>query len=129
LRPLENVRIVAIQAAFYFDDCNATTWKSDSVIEAVSFPGILPILNKPVVLHEIQDVLHEFPFISHRRRILPTDSLDNTSEETAVIKFFFTEAMTAERMSFSSKNLGVFLDKPLKIPISFARDNTHAATD
>ena len=106
-RPLENVGVVPVKAAFQFNYNCSAAWHRNRVVMAVFTARNVPFADKVSVLHEVEDGLNEFAFVAHRRRKLAAYSLDGSPKNTAVVKFQLIEPVASKLMRLRFQSLGV----------------------
>lgn len=94
-RPFKDIRVVAVQASFEFDDCGAAASQSHRVVMPILTARGIPVADVLRILHVIQNVLYEFTLLAHRCRELAAYSFNSPTKKPAVIKLMLVEAVPA----------------------------------
>lgn len=127
IRSFKNICVVSIQAPFQFNDANLSASKRHRVVVPILFARRMPLGNETLILKVTENYLNEIPFFAHRRGKLAANALDCSSKQTAIVKIFFVEPMSAKQVRLRLQNLSIFLDLDPKSFILLAWNAVHAA--
>jgi hypothetical protein len=104
-RPLENIRIVAVEAALQFYHAYRTRPQPDNVAMPVGFARRVLILNETLVLHVVQHVTAKSPLVAHARGELPANPFNRATKNVAVVKLLFAQTVRAKLVSVGFSGL------------------------
>ena len=126
-RSFKDVGVVTVKTALQLDDGCSARFEADSVVVAIGFASGFPVVDEPLILHVVENMLDELSLVAHRGGELSANALDCAPEYTAAVEFRLAQAMIAKRMRLGLQGLGERLDLLSKAAVPLAWDDAHAA--